>query len=68
MVLYSNNFGWENVPLVKEIDQYFTCPVKISNDANCAALGEVKAGAAKKISNAVLLTLGTGVGGGVIIV
>lgn len=67
MVLYSNNFGWENVPLVKEMEQYFTCPVKISNDANCAALGEVKAGAAKKISNAVLLTLGTGVGGGVII-
>ncbi|MGN0351314.1 MAG: ROK family protein [Roseburia sp.] len=67
IVLYSNNFGWENVPLVKEMKRYFSCPVSISNDANCAALGEVKAGAAKKISNAVLLTLGTGVGGGVIL-
>lgn len=67
VVLYSNNFGWENVPLAAELSRYFTCPVKLSNDANCAALGEVKAGAAKEISNAVLLTLGTGVGGGVII-
>lgn len=43
------------------------CPVKVSNDANCAALGEAKAGAARGVDNVVLLTLGTGVGGGVII-
>ena len=67
IVLYSNNFGWENVPLAKELGKYFPCPVHISNDANCAALGEVKAGAAKEIKNAILLTLGTGVGGGVIL-
>ncbi len=67
IVLYSNNFGWNNVPLIKEMQQYFTCPIAVSNDANCAALGEVKAGAAKEIANAVLLTLGTGVGGGVVI-
>mgnify|MGYP002520594720 CR=1 FL=1 len=67
VVCYSNNFGWENIPLVEEFQQYFSCPVRISNDANCAALGEVKAGAAKKMKNAILLTLGTGVGGGVII-
>lgn len=67
VVLYSNNFGWENVPLVAELGTYFSCPIGISNDANCAALGEVKAGAAKEIANAVLITLGTGVGGGVII-
>lgn len=46
IVLYSNNFGWENVPLAKELGKYFPCPVHIPNDANCAALGEVKAGAA----------------------
>ena len=46
---------------------YFACKIRISNDANCAALGEVMAGAAMKIKNAVLITLGTGVGGGVII-
>lgn len=67
MVRYSNNFGWENIPLAEELGTYFTCPIHISNDANCAALGEVKAGAAKETKNAILLTLGTGVGGGVII-
>ena len=67
VVLYSNNFDWDNIPLAAELGKYFTCPIKVSNDANCAALGEVKAGAAKQIKNAILLTLGTGVGGGVII-
>lgn len=67
VVLYSNNFDWDNVPLAAELGKYFTCPIKVSNDANCAALGEVKAGAAREIKNAILITLGTGVGGGVII-
>ena len=67
VVLYSNNFDWDNVPLAAELGKYFTCPIKVSNDANCAALGEVKAGAAREIKNAILVTLGTGVGGGVII-
>lgn len=68
-VPYSNNLCWENVPLAKLLKEYLEtdCPVKISNDANCAALGEAKAGAAKGVSNVVLLTLGTGVGGGVIV-
>ena len=67
VVLYSNNFDWDNVPLAAELGKYFTCSIKVSNDANCAALGEVKAGAAREIKNAILITLGTGVGGGVII-
>lgn len=67
VVLYSNNFDWDNIPLAAELGKYFTCPIKVSNDANCAALGEVKAGAAREIKNAILITLGTGVGGGVII-
>lgn len=66
-VVYSNNFGWENVMLVQELHQYFSCPIQVSNDANCAALGEVKAGAAKGVSDVVLITLGTGVGGGVVV-
>ena len=66
-IAYSNNFGWENIPLVPEMKKYLDYPIRISNDANCAALGEVKAGAAQGRANAVLLTLGTGVGGGVII-
>lgn len=66
-VVYSNNMkDWENVPLAGYIDGALGLPVKISNDANCAALGECMAGAAKGCANAVLLTLGTGVGGGVV--
>ena len=67
VVLYSNNFGWENVPLTEQLKKYFSCPIAVSNDANCAALGEVKAGAARHAKNAILLTLGTGVGGGIIL-
>ena len=67
VVVYSNNLRWNNVKIVEEMHQYFDCPVKVSNDANCAALGEAKAGAAKGIPNVVLITLGTGVGGGVVV-
>ena len=67
IVAYSNNFGWKNIKLVEEMKPYFSCPAAVSNDANCAALGEVKAGAARDTKNAILLTLGTGVGGGVIL-
>lgn len=66
-VLYSNNFGWKDVPLQEALEDKLKLPVKISNDANCAALGEVAAGAAKGCENAVLLTLGTGVGSGIIL-
>lgn len=66
-VVYSNNLYWEHVPLCAAITQQTGFACRLSNDANCAALGEVVAGAAKGCKNAVLLTLGTGVGGGVII-
>lgn len=66
-VIYSNNFNWENVELGSFLEKRLGMPVKVSNDANCAALGEVKAGAAKDCANCVLITLGTGVGGGVIL-
>lgn len=67
VVVYSNNFDWENIPLVEELHKYFEYSIAVSNDANCAALGEVKAGAAKDSDNVILLTLGTGVGGGVVV-
>lgn len=66
-VLYSNNIAWENVPLAKELKKYVPLPVYLNNDANCAALGEVIKGAAKGCKNAVFFTLGTGVGGGIVI-
>lgn len=66
-VLYSNNLEWENLPLLEIMKQYIPAPVALANDADAAALGEVLAGAAKEKKNAILLTLGTGVGGGVIL-
>lgn len=66
-VLYANNLGWKDVPLAAALQKRINLPCRISNDANCAALGEVAAGAAKGCKNAVLLTLGTGVGGGVVL-
>lgn len=71
-VLYANNIAWENVPLLELFAQYMMqdaqmqIPLAIANDADAAALGEVLYGAAKGKNNAILLTLGTGVGGGVI--
>lgn len=66
-ILYSNNFFWENIHIVEELKEYIDIPTYISNDANCAALGEAAAGAAKGCNNVILLTLGTGIGGGVVI-
>ncbi|MGX8709652.1 MAG: ROK family protein [bacterium] len=66
-VLYSNNLGWKGVPLTSALQKWIDLPCRLSNDANCAALGEVAAGAAKGCKNAVLITLGTGVGGGVVL-
>ncbi len=64
---YSNNLGFKNTPLVKYIQDKIDKPVFIENDANAAAYGEYVAGAAKGAKNAVCITLGTGVGGGIII-
>lgn len=67
LVRYSNNFNWQGIPLVDLLKEYTLLPVAISNDANCAALGEQVAGAAKNHQNVFLITLGTGVGSGIII-
>ncbi|MBO5348025.1 MAG: ROK family protein [Lachnospiraceae bacterium] len=67
VVLYSNNIAWENVPMLDILREKLNVPMYLANDADAAALGEVIAGAAQGKENAILLTLGTGVGGGVII-
>ncbi len=61
------NLGWERVPISRILEKHFNLPVKISNDANVAALGEAIYGVAKNYNNCVMFTLGTGVGGGIII-
>ena len=65
-VVYANNLNWEHVPLGTEITRLTGYPCRIGNDANCAALGEAVAGAAKGCRSVVLITLGTGVGSGIL--
>lgn len=67
IVEYSNNLRWLNVPLLSDIEKAFARKTYIDNDANVAAYGEYLAGAAKGAQNAVVITLGTGVGAGIII-
>lgn len=66
-VKLSANLGLKNVPLKEILEQRFDKEVVVNNDANVAALGEAWSGAGKGIKNVVCFTLGTGVGGGVII-
>lgn len=67
VVVRAYNLGWEHVPVCHMLNQRFGIPVYLNNDANCAALAETVAGAAVGCKNMVLITLGTGVGGGIII-
>ena len=66
-VIYSNNIRWENVLLEQELGEKIPCPVRIKNNADCAALGEAIVGAGKNYSDVVMFTIGNGVGGGIIL-
>ncbi len=66
VVVHANNLGWRGCDLIGEMKRYFDCPVDIANDADCAAYGEYLAGAGRGCGYMMMLTLGTGVGGGVI--
>lgn len=61
------NLGWGVVPVKAEMEALLGVPVEAGNDANVAALGESWQGGGKGYGNAVMVTLGTGVGGGVVI-
>ncbi len=61
------NIGWENVNVANELHSKLKLPVKAGNDANVAALGEAWKGGGQGYPNMCLVTLGTGVGGGIII-
>lgn len=61
------NLGWGRVPLVDILQPHFDCPIVLDNDANMAALGELWQGAGSHVDSMILVTLGTGIGGGVII-
>ncbi len=61
------NLSWGIVDLREELRRRFNCPVVVTNDANAAALGEMCYGAAKGMSNFVQITLGTGLGAGIVL-
>ncbi|MDE6530942.1 MAG: ROK family protein [Lachnospiraceae bacterium] len=74
IVLYSNNIRWDDVPLAELLGKMLAedadgsvIKVRVSNDANCAALGELVCDTDTGVQSAVLLTLGTGVGSGIIL-
>ncbi len=66
VVVQAVNLGWKNRNVKEELERMVHYPVQVGNDANLAALGEQWAGSAKGKDNVVMITLGTGVGGGVI--
>lgn len=67
VVLYSCNLDFKNTDLRSLIKKYLDKPLYVENDANAAAFGEVLAGAGKGYKDVLVVTLGTGVGGGIII-
>ncbi len=67
VIEFAGNLGFENVPLAKLVEKYSGKKCFVENDANAAAYGEYIAGAGKGSKNFIAVTLGTGVGGGIII-
>lgn len=67
ILLYTVNLPFRNTKIAEIFSKFISAPVHLANDANCAALGEVVAGGAKGYKSSITLTLGTGVGGGIII-
>ena len=63
----SANLPYNNTPIVSMIREKLNLPVYLANDASCAICGELYAGNGRKYDNLIMLTLGTGVGGGIII-
>ena len=62
----SQNLGWRNVPLKRELEKQLGLPVAVTNDVNAATFGEWRFGSGKGVNDLAVLFVGTGVGGGVI--
>ncbi|HKF21306.1 MAG TPA: ROK family protein [Candidatus Angelobacter sp.] len=63
----SNLPGWDDYPVVRDLEARLAMPVMLENDANCAALGEQWVGVGQGVKDLCMLTLGTGVGGGLLV-
>ncbi len=59
--------GWINIPLGKLIEDEFQIPTRLDNDVRCAALGELNFGAGKGCENLICITVGTGIGSGIVL-
>jgi glucokinase len=66
IVRWSPNFGWQDVPLRDKLEKKLGHPVRLLNDARCATIGEYLYGVGKGARDFVLITLGTGIGGGIV--
>jgi len=66
LVRYSPNLGWHDAPFGAKLRDHLERPVFVANDARCATLGEHTYGGGRGTANFVLLTLGTGIGGGIV--
>ena len=65
-VVFAPNLAWRNEPLDRHLEEELGLPVVVENDANAAAWGEFTFGAGEDVENLLMLTIGTGVGGGVV--
>jgi glucokinase len=66
-IIRSVNLGIKNYKIIEELEKEIKLPIKMKNDAKCAAIAENKIGALKEYKRSIFLTLGTGIGGAVII-
>ena len=67
IVPFCTNLSWHDVPIIEEMKKYTDVPVYVDNDATVAGLAESVAGVSAGVKNSVFVTLGTGIGGGVIL-
>lgn len=67
MVIYANNLHLDDAPVGKIVSEALGKPVLLNNDASCAAFGEFVSGSGKEYRSIIMVTIGTGVGGGIIL-
>jgi glucokinase len=66
-VYFAPNLGWSQVPVRHILEASIDLPVVVENDGNAAAWGEIRFGAARGVANAIAITVGTGIGGGIVV-